>query len=104
MPELVVVWSDKAKRTYFNIIEYLNREWTEKEIHHFIFRTDMVIEKIIFNPYLFKQHKNNPLIRQAVLHGTVLLIYQISADNKTITLITFWGTRQNPKRLKLSGK
>ena len=104
MPELVVVWSDKAKRTYLDIIEYLNRNWTEKEIHHFIFRTDTVIEKIIFNPYLFKQHKNNPLIRQAVLHGTVLLIYQISTDNETITLLTFWGTRQNPKKLKLSGK
>jgi plasmid stabilization system protein ParE len=102
MPELLVVWSDKAKRTYLDVIEYLGIKWTEKEIHRFIFRTDPVIEKIISDPYIFKQYKNDPLIRQAVLHETVILIYQISPDGKTISLLTFWGTRQNPKKLKLS--
>jgi plasmid stabilization system protein ParE len=101
MPQLSILWSDKAKRTYADIIEYLNIRWTKKEIHHFIFRTDTLIEKITNNPCLFKQHKNDPLIREAVLHGNVILIYKIPADSKTITLITFWGTRQNPKKLKV---
>jgi len=101
MPELVIVWSDKSKKTYADIIEYLNFKWTEKEIHHFIFRTDSLIEKITGNPYLFQQYKTDPLTRQAVLHENVILIYQISAEGDTVNLLTFWSTRQNPKKLKL---
>jgi plasmid stabilization system protein ParE len=102
MPEVVVLWSDKAKRTYSDIIEYLNSRWTKKEIHNFISRTDTVINKIIETPYIFKQYKNNPLIRQAVLHKTVMLIYRLSTDGRTIHIVTFWGTRQNPKNLKIT--
>jgi len=101
MSAIVVLWSDKAKRTYAEIIEYLNFRWTEKEIHHFISRTDSLIEKIISNPLLFKQHRKDPLIREAVVHENVILIYQISEDRTTVNLLVFWGTRQNPKRLKL---
>jgi plasmid stabilization system protein ParE len=84
MSALVVLWSDKAKKTYLDIIENLNIRWTEKETNHFISRTEAVINKIVDNPLLFQQYKNNPLIRQAVLHATTILIYKISADEKTI--------------------
>jgi plasmid stabilization system protein ParE len=99
MPDnLIVVWSGKAERSYFEIIDYLNNSWTEKEIQRFILRTDSVINKIIDNPQLFEQHKKDPRIRRAVVHPTVILVYKISADNKIITLLTFWGTRRNPKK------
>lgn len=45
MPELSFVWSEKARRTYHEILEYLSSNWTEKEIHHFISRTDDIIKK-----------------------------------------------------------
>jgi plasmid stabilization system protein ParE len=98
----MVLWSDKAKLTYQEVIEYLEYKWTEKEIHAFISRTDDIIIKISKNPYLFQQHKNNTLIRQAVHHENVSLIYQISEDQKTINLLTFWDNRQNPSNLKIA--
>lgn len=97
----MVLWSDKAKSTYIEIIEYLEYKWTEKEINAFISRADGVIIKISKNPYLFQQHKNDALVRQAVLHENVSLIYQISEDQKLINLITFWDNRQNPNKLKV---
>lgn len=97
----IVLWSNKAKLSYIEVIEYLDYKWTQKEIHHFISKTDEVINKIITNPYLFKKYKNDALIRQAIIHETVSLIYQIAEDQKTIYLITFWGNRQNPAKLKV---
>ncbi len=97
----LVLWSDKAKLTYIEIIEYLDYKWTQKEIHYFISRTEEIINTIITNPYLFKQYKSDAFIRQAIVHETVSLIYQIAEDQKTIYLITFWGNRQNPDKLKI---
>lgn len=71
MPDLKVIWSEKARNTYSNIIDYLFFKWTSKEIHSFISRTEEIIDKISINPYLFK---NNPSIRQAVIHPNVTLI------------------------------
>jgi plasmid stabilization system protein ParE len=99
MSDFLVVWSDRAKQTYTYIIDYLYIEWTEKEVQAFILRTEEVVNKIKANPYLFKQYKNAKMIRKAILHRNVLLIYKISENNNTVGLIAFWGSKQNPKKL-----
>nr|WP_294948287.1 type II toxin-antitoxin system RelE/ParE family toxin [uncultured Mucilaginibacter sp.] len=101
MPVSAVVWSAEARLTYFDIIDFLINRWTDKEVAHFINRTDTVIDKISNNPYLFERYKDDDLIRRAVLHETVILIYQISPDANTINLLTFWATRNNPDNLKV---
>lgn len=38
-----ILWTDSAKITFNNIVEYLRREWTEKEIEKFVNRaTEML--------------------------------------------------------------
>ncbi len=41
-----VFWSDSAKLTYNNIVEYLRKEWSEKEVEKFINRTTEMILKL----------------------------------------------------------
>ena len=36
---VAIQWSDQAKKTYASNIEYLEKEWTNKEIKKFILRT-----------------------------------------------------------------
>jgi plasmid stabilization system protein ParE len=101
MSAVVVFWSDKAKKSYAEIIEYLESRWTYKEINHFIFRTETTIDRIIADPYFFKPHKEDPNIRQAILHPTVVLIYEITPEENMVNLLVFWPTRQNPQKLIL---
>ncbi len=101
MSAVAVLWSDKAKKTYSDIIENLNTRWTVKETNHFISRTESVINTIIENPLLFQQYKNDPLVRRVVLHSTTILIYKISSDGKTIHLVTFWAARRDPDKMGL---
>ena len=101
MDEFEIFWSDEAKKTYADVIEYLDYKWTIKEIHDFIARTDGVLIKLRRNPFLFQQRKNDASIRKAVLHPNVSLLYRITEDQKVVLLLTFWDNRQNPERLKL---
>ena len=89
MLSVSVVWSDKAKKSYAEIIDYLEWRWTYKEINHFISRTEITIEKIISDPYFFKQYQFDSKVRQAVLHPTVVLIYEILPDEETVNLLVF---------------
>ncbi|WEA03108.1 type II toxin-antitoxin system RelE/ParE family toxin [Mucilaginibacter sp. SJ] len=101
MDEFEIFWSSEARKTFVEIIEYLDYNWTIKEVNDFISRTDSVLIKIRKNPFLFQQRKNDPSIRQAVLHPNVSLLYRITDDQKVIFLLTFWDNRQDPERLKL---
>jgi plasmid stabilization system protein ParE len=48
-----VVWSAKARVTYFSVLEYLEKNWSKTEIIRFSRRTESVIQAIQKNPGLF---------------------------------------------------
>ncbi len=91
-----VIWSPEAEATFDNIVEYLNRHWTSKEIIRFIKRTEEVIFLLVQNPYLFRgSDKEN--IFEVLVTKQNLLLYQVVESDKRVELISFWDTRQNPK-------
>ena len=94
---LKIKWSKKAKNRYQNIIEYLNDNWTEKEVIKFIQRTDSLIKTIAANPLSF-QASSKKDIRKAVIGKQNSLFYRI--DNDHIYLLTFWDNCQNPAKSK----
>ncbi len=48
-----VYWTPQAKKTANKIVEYLRKEWTEKEADDFLNRVDVVVSMIELNPKLF---------------------------------------------------
>ncbi|MES2807756.1 MAG: type II toxin-antitoxin system RelE/ParE family toxin [Bacteroidota bacterium] len=99
MSSFEVSWSPKAKATYFNIINYINSEWTYKEVEAFINRTDEAIAHIKQNPLLFPYSiKSNT--RRCVVVPQVSLYYEVDGD--IINLLIFWSNRQDSAKLKFS--
>ena len=90
-----IIWLPKAERRYEEIIDWLHKNWTEKEVVKFIARTDEVVELIRTNPDLYKPSENRN-IRQALITKHNLLLYRKKANK--IELITFFDTRQNPSK------
>ena len=98
MTSYEVIWSPNARLTYYGILNYLNENWTFKEIDTFIARTEEAINHICQNPMLFPySHKNN--IHKCVVVKQVSLFYEISGNS--INLLIFWDNRQDPAKLNL---
>ncbi len=38
-----VLWTNLARRSFHNIIEYLRQEWSEREVENFLNRTDEML-------------------------------------------------------------
>jgi len=93
-----IKWLPEAETTYASVIEYLEENWTSKEIRSFIDQTDEVINFIAQNPeqYIYSPKKD---AFRAVVIRQVSLYYRIKA--KEIELLIFWDTRQDPKKLKI---
>jgi plasmid stabilization system protein ParE len=90
-----IIWTPEAERMFENIVTYLEAHWTEKEKRNFINATHKTIQVISRQPELFRKlAKLNT--HEALITKHNLLLYTIKKDS--IDLVTFWDTRQNPKK------
>lgn len=95
-------WTTRAWLTYEANIEYLQKEWTAKEISNFILATDKKIAGLSAHPAIGKpRNKKYPNIRFTVIHKRVALIYKHKPLKNEIDLLVFWNTYRNPGKLKV---
>jgi plasmid stabilization system protein ParE len=60
---LEILWADSAKRTFNNIVEYLQREWTEREAHKFINGTVEMLSTLKRYPEMCRQSLKRKNVR-----------------------------------------
>ncbi len=93
-----IIWSPTAKISYYRILEYLDENWTFRELESFVKRTEEVIAHIHNNPLLYQYSKESDT-HKCVVVKQVSLFYRIKGDG--IELLVFWDTRQDPSRIPL---
>ena len=49
-----IIWTERSKLDYWDNIEYLEREWTEKEIIRFNKKTNEVLSSLLQENVVFK--------------------------------------------------
>jgi len=90
-----IIWTPQAEKTFEAIIDYLQKNWSNREVEKFMTRTNKVIALISSHPEMYRG-SNKVNIHEALITKHNLLIYSIRKDR--IDLISFWDTRQNPRR------
>ena len=80
-------------------IEYLEENWTEKELRTLAESIEEKLALISQNPNLFQASDNKKNIRRVVIQTYNTLYYRF--ENEQIEIISFFSNRQNPKRRNL---
>lgn len=92
-----IIWSPKALQDYANIVDYLQIEWTPKEIQRFVDRVEKALTILSLGKVDFKKVKNKPF-RVIVIKKQISIFYRNQEEN-IVEIIRFWDNRQNPKSL-----
>ena len=93
-----VFWARRAKSSFFDIVNYLNENWTEKEYLNFEIRINEMISTITKHPFAYPAVYDDDRIRKAVLMKRISVFYRVSDDK--ISLLFFWNNSRNPVDLK----
>jgi hypothetical protein len=94
---LKILWTKEAISGYNKVIDYLDENWTEKEIESFSYSVSEKLKLLSQGNVKFRKSvKHNYFETLVTKHN--LLIYRVTNDS--IELITFWDTRQDPKKKK----
>lgn len=93
-----VLWTDHALSELENTIDYLEKNWTGKEIKNFFRELDHTVELISRNPDLFQSSKKKN-IRRAVIARYNNLYYRTEED--TVIILSLFSNRQDPNKIQL---
>ena len=94
---LKIIWSQTAIDTYIANIQYLEKEWTTKEVRNFIEAVQKKLQALSIHPNLGKRSGKRVGLRQIVVNKRMLMYYRYKPLKKEIQLVYFFNTHQKPK-------
>lgn len=95
-----VVWTIRATKTYWQIVNYLQGEFGESTVIEFVNTVHNKIELISSNPFLFRKSASQKNVFLTTIHKRTTLVYRYRPIKKSIQLLIFWNTRMDFRKLK----
>lgn len=93
-------WTDSAKISFSNIVDYLRQAWTEQEVEKFVNRTAEMLSTLKRYPEMCRPSTKRKNVRIGILNKHTQLIYHYKPRKKQIEVLLFWGMKQNPAKFK----
>jgi plasmid stabilization system protein ParE len=92
-----IIWTSRALKTYFKVVDYLKEEWGDNLIKDFACKVENVIAQIKDNPEMFEASNRYKYVRKGLITKHNTLFYRIKPRKKEIELLIFWDNRQDDK-------
>lgn len=93
-----IIFSDLAIETLGEIIDFLNENWTEKEL--MIMKNDFKSfkEKVLQNYKIYPLSQYGTGVREAIIgNKQVKIIFEVAKDE--VLILLFWNNKGDTKRL-----
>lgn len=94
---LEIVWTKRAEQGFENIVQYLEANFTETEIHKFINQINEFLQLISEYPEILESSKKQKYLRRGPINKHTILTYRIKPKSEQIELINIRSSRQKPK-------
>ena len=90
-----IVWTKQAVKGYDKIINYLEENWSQKEVSDFVKEADLFFETLMVHPEILQKTRYKNVYRGPINRLTIIT-YRIKPIKKHIELISIRGARQRP--------
>lgn len=94
---MIIVWSDEANEGLDEIIEYLENNWTDREIKNFFIRLEVCLDKIAEAPHRQKDSLRKPGTKEYQHSPQTTIFY--SYDNNHVNILRVWMNAKDPDNL-----
>jgi plasmid stabilization system protein ParE len=91
-----LVWTKRAIQGYDRIIQYLEKEWSEKEVRNFVKETAHFFDLLKENPKMLEptgKHKN---LYRGPINRLTIVTYRYKPRKEEIVLVNIRETRRKP--------
>ena len=93
-----IEWTLLAKKDYWQNIEYLERQWSEKVVENFIFKVEETINLLSNKNVVFLKTDYKDVYKFVMIKQITLFYY---IDSDVLYLLRFWNNYQDLENFKL---
>ncbi|MBQ3709387.1 MAG: type II toxin-antitoxin system RelE/ParE family toxin [Bacteroidales bacterium] len=98
---MIISWSQKARETASNILNFIFTEFGSKASQKYLQNIERTTKVLESNPYAGRIEPlligSNNEYRSLLVNKINKLVYRI--DHETIVIVALWDTRREPKKL-----
>jgi|GEM_PF-495856 len=94
--DVKIFWSKRADKGYARIVNYLEKNWTEREVRNFIHETRYFFELLRKNPNILEKSGSHKFLHRGSINRLTILTYRYDPIKKEITLINVRESRKKP--------
>ena len=94
---LEIKWTSQADKGLAVVIDYLEAEWTFKEILQLEENITQVTHQISLYPNLYPKSETYKNLHKAIVDKNNYLVYRVNYKKSSIEIINFRGTKQKRK-------
>jgi plasmid stabilization system protein ParE len=91
---LNIVWTVRAAQGFDRIINYLEEQWTEKEVMNFVREANDFFELLKEHPGILQMSSQRKNIHRGPINRLTMLTYRVKPRKKEIELLNIRSTRQ----------
>lgn len=93
-----ILWTPNAREELEKTIEYLELNFTDKELKKLAVKIEEVTELISHNPHIFPLSENRN-VRKSVILKFNTMYYRVMGED--VEILSFFSNRQSPAKRKL---
>jgi plasmid stabilization system protein ParE len=93
-----IFWTPNALSELEDTIEYLQKNFTDREIRKLVDKIEHLTETISHNPHLFPKSEDKN-IHKAVILKFNTIYYRVRNEN--VEILSFFSNRQSPVKRKI---
>jgi plasmid stabilization system protein ParE len=97
----VIEWTLHAQEELNATFDYLENNWTSREIKNFSKLLENRLLIIRNFPFIYPTNKQKKSVRRCVISKQSSIYYQINTDTKRIIILSFFDNRKNQSKLTL---
>jgi plasmid stabilization system protein ParE len=98
----VITWTLHAQEELNTVYDYLENNWTSREIVNFSKLLEDKLSVIVNFPFIYAASGQKKSVRRCVVSKQSSLYYQVDVEAKHIIILSFFDNRQAPSKLKIS--
>jgi plasmid stabilization system protein ParE len=96
-----IEWTLHAQEELNTVYDYLENNWTPREIVNFSKLLEDRLSTIINFPFIYSANKQKKSIRRCVVSKQSSFYYHVNVEIKRIVILSFFDNRQDPSKLKI---
>ena len=93
---LAIVWTKRAIQGYDKIVQYLETNWTEREVRSFVLESDEFFALLSQYPELLQKTSKYKNVYRGSMNNLTIITYRVKTRKQQIELINIRGARQKP--------